>query len=224
MSFILPVLLFEVLSLSSSGENPVILGHMRLLTKTPLHLAAAFGIAVTGAAFLSMNSGFNVVSALSTLFVTVLLVGILLFTARKWNGRRFSIFSLSLGRRAFLILSLYLALLYTLTFFFLLPERIPPWETLLLTIAFYLIVVVVLWIDSPVQSPQERKDPGVRVIDQTDVMKCVAGMAVLIGLFCLIPSLGSLTGTVLYLAFAVSGPILAILAFMKIARGRPGQT
>lgn len=223
MSCILPVLVFEVLSLSSSGENPVILGHMRLLTKTPLHLAAALGIAIAGAAFLSMNSGFNLISALPTLFVTVLLVGVLLYIARRWNGHRFSVFSLSLGRRAFLFLCLYLALLYALTFIFLLPERIPPWETLLLTIAFYLMVLVVLWIDSPVHLPQEREDPGARVIDQTDLVKCVAGMAVFIVLFCLIPSLGSLAGTVLYLAFAAAGPVLAILAFMKIAGDHLGQ-
>lgn len=130
MSFLIPVLTFEALSASADGGNPLIAGHPGLLTRCRRTYLVAISIAVTGALFLPQNFRFDAGAALATLLVTAAAIAGLLHLAIRWTGGRFSVFSLALGRREFLLLLSYLALLYPVTVFFIRPEEIPPPLTL----------------------------------------------------------------------------------------------
>jgi hypothetical protein len=218
MSFIVPILIYEALSVASSGQKPVLAGHAALLLKNRRNLAALGGVALIGAVFLAMNSQWNVGAALVTFLATVLFIGVLYRAAERWSGGEFSIFSLSLGKRGFIVLTLYLILLYLVAFFGLFPERIAPPLTLLLTLLIYAAVLFAIFRDPQVTEPATTMAAGEEFIGIIDMLKYVFGIAVLILLLCLVPTIAYPLGAGIYLLLMAAGPVLAVLAVREILR------
>ncbi|NMC77353.1 MAG: hypothetical protein GYA60_08705 [Candidatus Methanofastidiosa archaeon] len=132
MSFIVPVLVFELLT------RKIHISHASILTKTTRKTALIVISIVSLSAFIANGNKFNLLSSNISLVVT--LVIILVFYSLS---RRADLGVFNFGRRGFIALSLYLALLYILGFLFLLPERIPntlaPYATI---IVFYLLPIL----------------------------------------------------------------------------------
>ena len=209
MSFLLPILLFEVLSPASRRKGLLLPGHRWLLAKNKRGLALFTGFSLIGAAFLTVNSGYDAVVALVTLLGSAGIIGLLYCAVMKRTRGNFSVFSLSLKKRGIFIALAYLTLLYVLAFFFLVPERIAPLPTILLTVLIYVIVLLLIWLDRP-------RYPGTGAGGTVSILgtRCLAGFllltSVLIVLFSLSPPLGGAVNSFIYLLLVILGPILAV--------------
>ncbi|MBP1929506.1 hypothetical protein J2741_002053 [Methanolinea mesophila] len=209
MSFLFPLLAFEVLSSSSREDSPLLPGHRWLLAKGRRSFGLFAGVALIGAAFLSMNSGFNGAAALTTLLISAGIVAILYMAVSGVTGGFFPVSSLSLKKYGLFLALLYLAVLYLLAFFFLLPGRIPPAPTIVLTVLIYLVVVLLIWLDRPVSV--FAGIPGTTTILGVRHMAGFLALAsALIVLFSLVPALGGALGTGIYLILVFLGPLLAL--------------
>ncbi len=209
MSFLLPLLLFETLS-SPGAETPLLPGHQWLLAQGRRSVALFTGFALIGAAFLTMNSEYNAISALVTLLVSAGIVAVFYKAVLKVTRGNFSVYALSLKKPGLILALAYLAALYVLAFFFLVPERIPQVPTILLTILVYAVVVLLIWLDRPASgdgmSPvRTEKILGVR--QMAGFLLLVSGLIVL---FSLVPPLGGAVGTGIYLLLIILGPVVAI--------------
>jgi hypothetical protein len=209
MSFLLPLLLFETLS-SPGADTPLLPAHRWLLAQGRRSVALFSGFALIGAAFLTMNSGYNAVSALVTLLVSSGIVAVLYKAVLKVTKNNFSVYSLALKKTGLILALAYLAALYVLAFFFLVPERIPPVPTILLTVLIYAVVVLLIWLDRPAS----REGMSSIRIEKFLGVRHLAGFLILasglIVLFSLVPPLGGAVGTLIYLLLIILGPVLAI--------------
>ena len=208
MSFLLPLLLFEILS-PSGPDAPLLPGHRWLLAQDRRSIALFSGFALIGAAFLTMNSGYNAVSALVTLLVSAGIVAVLYKAVLMVTKDKFSVYSLALKKKGLILAIAYLAVLYVLAFFFLVPERIPPVPTILLTVLIYAVVVLLIWLDGPISGNTDdyRKDTILGVRHLAGFLILASGLIVL---FSLVPPLGGAVGTLIYLLLIILGPVLAI--------------
>ena len=210
MSFLLPLLLFETLSSSPEAGATLLPGHRWLLAQGRRSTALFAGFALIGATFLAVNSGYNAISALATLLVSAGIVAVLYHAVAKATKDNFSVFSLSLTRKGLILALFYLAALYIVAFFFLVPDRIPPLPTIALTFLIYTVVVFLIWLDRP--GPVEKEVPvNQEVLVQVHhLWRFLLLIAVLIVLFSFVPSLGGAAGTVIYLLLVILGPVLAV--------------
>jgi hypothetical protein len=210
MSFILPLLLFETLSSSSLEAASLLPGHRWLLAQSRRSIALFSGFALIGAAFLTMNSGYNTVSALVTLLVSAGIVAVAYKAVVKVTKNNFSVFSLALQKKGLIVALTYLAALYILAFFFLVPDRIPPAPTILLTVLVYAVVALLIWLDRPANG--EGKNPGYsgNLLGARYLAGFLLLASGLIVLFSLVPPLGGAVGTAIYLLLIILGPVLAI--------------
>ena len=135
MSFILPILSLEILTKKS------ISAHENLLKKSTtksIVLGVFFSILGT---FIAKGNAYSLISSWLSLSGTLLIILVLYSFSKKA-----SILSIVPGKRGMLALLIYLIAIYTLTFFLLLPQRIPhsplPYISILLT---YFLVAILLW-------------------------------------------------------------------------------
>ncbi len=141
-SFMLPVIVFELLSVDNLQKN---LSHSWLedsffFTRPRFTKFVFITIAVIGAVFLSVNADFKVVIILFSGIINFLIL-ILLKRKNINNESLKGIKTLYLSKKWFLIVFLYLVILYSLTFAFIGSENIPQPYTLLLTGLIYLFIL-----------------------------------------------------------------------------------
>jgi hypothetical protein len=165
---------------------------------------------VGGAAFLSANSGLNVLAASLTVIVSLLMLAIVVSLIRRRYGGHMSVYSLRLGRRGFFITTLYVLLLYLVTFPLLRPEGIPGPTTLLLTLCFYALIVMLIAINpAKEENPAEQTTPF-RIITLRGIEYAFGALLLMIVVMCTVPAIDSVAGVLLYLMIVVSAPILFI--------------
>ncbi|MCX8173996.1 MAG: hypothetical protein N3F63_05265 [Thermoplasmata archaeon] len=114
MSFLVPVLVFEGLT------GVTIFEHEPVLRKTRGRMTLLGIFSGLMGAFVANGNGLNPVSVSLSFLGTLLIVVLFLVLSR---GKDLQVFFFP--RKWFFVLCIYLVGLYTLTFFFLLPERIP---------------------------------------------------------------------------------------------------
>lgn len=214
MSFIVPVLIFEIIAVSVSGERDavqkVLPSHIQFLQRNK-RSSMLFGLVfVGGAAFLSANSGLNVMAAALTVIVSLLMIFLLVKSIRRRYKGSMSIYSLRLGRRGFSLATLYILLLYLVTFPLLLPERIPGPKTLLLTLCFYAFVVMLILIDPARDETGVATTSPIRLITLKGIEYSFVALTLLIVVMCAVSIVDSIVGVVLYLVILVVGPALFI--------------
>ncbi|MBP2029630.1 hypothetical protein J2755_000550 [Methanohalophilus levihalophilus] len=148
MSFIVPILVFEILT------GKVLSGHEWILKKTRRKTSLIVIFLILVATFIANGNGFNIVFANASFLGTIAIVILFLHLSKGA-----SITDLEFGKRGFGLLSLYLLLLYIITFIYLLPDRIPTTITPYLTIAvFYAIPIALIykseWTGVYVETPE----------------------------------------------------------------------
>jgi hypothetical protein len=153
MSFIVPILTFEVLS----GEY--LNNHEWLLQRNRRTLLLVTVLVIAGAVFQSNGAQYNVLVSLGSIAGTVLIIGLLHYLSTGKN-----IQSLLLGRKGMILLVTCLIALYSATTFLILPERlpntIPPY---LLILIWYLFMVCLLFIDKPLVKSKAFETPVITV-------------------------------------------------------------
>lgn len=215
-AFILPALCFEIMT----GQNRILAGHQAILSKKRRNWALAIAVVIIGAAFLSMNAKGNVLAVELSILGSAAIAGILYWIASRRYGLHFSIESLRLGKLGMTILVVYLALLYLVTFAFLLPERIAPPFTILLTLGIYAAIVILLYLKKPDEQKTTEISPESMYFGRKDllillVILMIAGIA-----FSVLTPVDYVLMIILYLALVIAGPVLFILALLSIWKGR----
>lgn len=137
MSFIVPILVFELLT------KKIHISHAHVLTKTTKKTILIVISLMSLATFIANGNKFNLLSSNISLVGTLLIILVFYSLARRADLGVFNF-----GRRGFIALSVYLALLYIMAFLFLLPERIPNTFVPYATILFFYLLTILLFIKS----------------------------------------------------------------------------
>lgn len=215
-SFILPVLCFEALA----GREKILAGHRPLLAKTRRNWLLALAFVLIGAVMLSFNAKGNVVAVVVTLVGSVIISGILYWLASRRYGQHFSLGALRLGKIGLAVFILYMALLYLLTFFFLLPERIAPPITILLTLAVYAVIVLLLYLKKPYVPVSTDASPGKGFFGLKEIALLLVLLLVLGVIFSLLTPVDFILIIALYLGLVFIAPVLFLLAVWSVWKGR----
>lgn len=158
-SFLLPVIVFELLSLDYLQKNAIHswLEDSVFFTRPRLAKFIFMTIAFIGATFLASNTGFD--------YGIILFAGLgnfIMLMILKWfnlnNQNLKGIQSLYLSNKWFIIVFIYLILLYTITFSFLETQYIPQLYTLALTGLIYIFILGLFFI-----SPITLKSKSIKV-------------------------------------------------------------
>ena len=221
-SFIIPILVFEILAINTNRElsgstlkNIIIPSHVGYIIKTRGNSAKAFAIVFIGSTFLLANSGFNIISSLITLIGTfVILYAVLKIGQHK--AKFFSIYSLKLQRRGFTIVTIYLIMLYLVTFPLLRPEAIPPLPTLLLTLCFYGVIIFLLYIYKPVPEDDTTLKKKSELFSFKDIKKWTVAFIVVIVVESILIFIVPILFMITYLSFIVIGLLLFVSVIIKI--------
>ena len=137
MSFIMPILTFQVLS----GQKKLLPGHIQILGKNGTTWAIFTLIMIIGASLLDMNSKNNVISSVVTIVGSILFIVLFYFIASKKYAHSFP-YSHSGWENSGWHSMLYTYLYCTYWRFYISSlERIPKWPTLLLTLCFYALIL-----------------------------------------------------------------------------------
>ena len=147
MSFLVPVLAYEVLS------RDVLPGHERVLQKNRYTMVALIVLILAGAIFQSNGAGYNMIVSVGSMAGTMLIV---LFLHRLSSGKTLQ--SLVLGRKGMIALIVYLIALYGASTALILPGRLPRTALpYLLIFLWYLIAILLLWVDRFTPQPYKMQ-------------------------------------------------------------------
>ena len=215
MSFIVPILTFQVLT----GEKKLLPGHIQMLGKNRITWAVFIFIMVIGAASLDMNSKYSIVSSVATIVGSILFILLFYYIASKKYAAQFSIQSLRLGKVGMVLMALYMLVLYVVAFFYLVPERIPEWPTLLLTMCFYVLIFAMLWLKKP-DKEDEAVAPSDTIFDLKDAGILLGILLILAIALCLVPTVGYVLELCLYILIFTLGPLLFAIAAIEICKDR----
>ncbi len=220
LAFVVPILIFETFAVSQDSPLPLdqkaFASHLNFL-KTQNKNAKYFFyfLPVLGAAFLSMNAQYNLMVVGGAVLGSVLLIYLFLRLSTKKNPNSFSIRSLRLGKKGFTIVWIYIGLLYLLTFFIILPERLPksifPY---LIIVGFYVFIAVLLRVSKPIEEEEIAK--GMANLRKEELFSTkfifkIYGLFLLLSVvFCIVGVAGFLITFALFLGLFLLGPIFFV--------------
>jgi len=161
-AFVIPVLVYETFTdledNSIDIEDKIFMSHLPYLTSTRRNLFIYIFLTVVGASFLTINSGYNIFTVVISIIGSVALTYLLFKLARKKNNS-ISIYSLKLEKKGFSLVITYIVLLYIVTFFILLPEKLPTSAKPYLTIiGFYIFIEMMLHLSKPTKEKNVERN------------------------------------------------------------------
>ena len=160
MSFIAPLMVFEIFSLSSiknleNFEKQILSSHMVLIQRNKRNLASAIFLTVFGASISTINFNFSFITVTVTILGSLLIVFVFYRLSSFVAKNSFSVRSLVLGHLGFVIVTVYLIALYIFSYIFILPENIPSLVTQLITLMLYGFIGLLLYILGPSDSEEK---------------------------------------------------------------------
>ncbi len=202
MSFILPILVFEILT------KKVLKGHESILIKTTKKTILITLFLISISTFIAKGNGFDLLSSNASLIGTLLMISGLCYLTKKADLK-----SLELKKPGFILLTIYLIALYIVTFFYLLPERMPttiaPYIPI---IAFYVIPIILIFkSNKTITEINTLKEDS---YSTTDLIKFTIITILAINTACLIPDISTGIMAITYFSFAFMGTIMfAIIVY-----------
>ena len=202
MSFILPILTYEVLS------GDYLPGHSVFLARKRWKTLLIFLVLLIGSTFQNVNSKFDLFTSLGSVCGSLVIIFVL---------DRISKFkdldALMLGDRGVIILGVYLALLYALTFPLLLPERIPHNLTSWLLILFwYVLSLSLLKFSKPVNKDTQLSS---NVYGRRDFLKYMLILVFLTFIMSVLPPLTQVITVIFMFIIIALGPIILSISILK---------
>lgn len=152
LSFILPVLVFQLFVLSSASDTSaserVLPSHVPYLVKMKSNLRYVWALYITGSVFMAHNYQGNIVLVILALGGTYILIYLLYKGAKKYS---FSVYSLRVGSKGLKIMAAYLIVLYVTMFVILgyYSGRIPGILPVVTTIVLYMVFIWIIKTASP---------------------------------------------------------------------------
>jgi hypothetical protein len=148
--------------------------------------------------------------------MNLVFIFILGYLTTSLSKRPLDLDSLRLGNRGLSITIVYIVLLYVFMFFTLLPERIPPLGTMLLTVVFYIIVITMIFLTPRDNRMTIELPTGIFRFDQ--IMWALIMLIMVAVALAMISIVALLLGTLFYLAMIFMGPVLFFLAIVQVFR------
>ncbi|MHA1637695.1 MAG: hypothetical protein ACTSUO_02925 [Candidatus Thorarchaeota archaeon] len=221
-SFIVPILIFEIIIISSretSANMELLSNHHKYLVSNRRNKIGLLLVFITGSFFVLMGLEANVAAIGIAAIGNMMIIWIFLWLSTRSKETELSLSSIRLGKRGLAVTATYLILLNGILFFILLPERIPPIETLLLTIGFYAIVLLLLYL-SPASELDTLQEPATSLFSVQTLKNAFIVFSFLIILWLFILELAIVVATLFYLGFILLGPILFIYSVIWVAKSR----
>lgn len=217
-SFTIPILVFQIIcQRTNKGEaGNLHTSHLKVISKSKRNYLLLGIIIVTGSLLMMIGlsaDGFSIMVAGSINLAYFLL---LTWIVTSWNRKTLDLESLRLGNVSLSITAIYLIALYVFTFFTFLPERIPSLGTILLTIAFYIIVITLIFL-TPRDNRKTIELPA-GIITNGQITWALITFLMLAVSWVTIPVVGLILGTLFYLAMIFLGPVLFVLAVVWVLR------
>lgn len=219
-AFVFPILIYEIFVLSENKEltieQKVFPSHLEYINKdSKFYFIFIFTILITSV-FLSASSGPNLFVADIALISSLGLIILLLFLIKKRKPKMFSVYSLKLGNKGFLLVIFYLIGLYIFTYFTFGPELIPGIIPHLIIISFYVLIGIIEYMSNPIEEI-EFKDSFIieNIIVSKDIFKLLAILLIGTSIFCFVPFI---IHNILYLIFTfmISGiGVILLILFLK---------
>jgi hypothetical protein len=220
MSFIMPLVIFEVLVLSISTDSPeerVLPSHVPLLVQTPRNKKMLVFLYILGSIFMTVSYQGNILLGLMVLGGTY---GIIYGLYRKARTYQVTIHSLRVGNKGLALVVGYLLLLYTFTFFGFGYQqgRISGALPIVATVLLY---IVIIWLIISSRPTEESVKVPPSLITHKISSKTYRTLAVFqlvlicgLGIVCLVvPFLMQVTFSLLYVLICGGGIYLAFKAF-----------
>jgi len=221
LAFIMPILVYESFTLSNESplplENKIFISHLPYLKKGKKRFLYFYlFLILTGATILSFNTGYNVVVAAIAIIGSIGLIYLFYKLSNKKNPNSFSIYSLRLGKKGLTIVFIYIGLLYLITFFVLLPERIPTSIVpFLVIIGFYTFIGIMLRISKPTDETKFEELDDTEIYNSKFFFKLYGIFLLLTILFCLIPPIAIVFAIIIFIGLFLIAPIFFILFLIK---------
>ena len=229
LSFMLPILVFQLLILSVESETPLIRrilpSHIPFLMKTKSNQRYIYVIYVIGSAFMAVNYQGDLLLALAALGGTYTLIYLLYRKARTYH--HFSVYSLRVQGKGIKIMVIYMIALYSIMFFGYgyYGGRIPGYLPIATTIVLYILFGWVVKSSNPAaESVDIPLSLAEHLVNMRDYRKLVCfniltacGFSVV---FLGLPS--PLFVVFMFFYFTIS--VVGIYIFYKAVRLRNGQT
>lgn len=221
LAFIMPILVYESFALSNESplplEKKIFISHLPYLKKgKKKFLFFYIFLILTGATILSFNTGYNVVIAAIAIIGSIGLIYLFYKLSNKKNPNSFSIYSLRLGKKGLTIVFIYIGLLYLITFFVLLPERIPTSIVpFLVIIGFYVFIGIILRISNPIEETRYEDSDALEIYDSKFFFKLYGFFLILTIVFCLIPPIAIIFAIIIFIGIFIIAPIFFILFLIK---------
>lgn len=221
LAFIMPILVYESFALSNESplplEKKIFISHLPYLKKgKKKFLFFYIFLILTGATILSFNTGYNVVIAAIAIIGSIGLIYLFYKLSNKKNPNSFSIYSLRLGKKGLWIVFIYIALLYLITFFVLLPERIPTSIVpFLVIIGFYIFIGIMLRISKPTDETKFEEFDETEIYNSKFFFRLYGFFLVLTIVFCLIPPIAIVFVIIIFIGIFLIAPIFFILFLIK---------
>ena len=221
LAFIMPILVYESFALSNESplplEKKIFISHLPYLKKgKKKFLYFYLFLILTGATILSFNTGYNVVVAAIAIIGSIGLIYLFYKLSNKKNPNSFSIYSLRLGKKGLTIVFIYIGLLYLITFFVLLPERIPTSIVpFLVIIGFYAFIGIMLRISKPTDETRFEELDETEIYNSKFFFKLYGILLILTIVFCLIPPIAIIFTIIIFIGIFLIAPIFFILFLIK---------
>ena len=199
MSFILPIFVFEILT------KKVLIRHESTLIKTTKKTILITLFLISISTFIANGNGFDLLSSNASLIGTLLIIFGLCYLSKKVDLK-----SLELKKISFILLTIYLAVLYIITFFYILPERIPTTITPYISIiAFYVIpIILILKSDKTTIKINTLKDNSYLI---RDLVKFAIITILAVNISCLIPTISAGILAITYFSLTIIGITIFVI-------------
>jgi len=222
MSFIAPILTIQILSMHLGNKNNSSRSWIPVfLSKRKLSWFFYFFFAIFSGSALALNSGGNILLSTLGFLGTLSMASLIYLIIVKREPKTLTLDSLIVGRRGLAFMLGYLGLLYVLFFFFVRTEAIPGPITIALTILFYLIVILAIYLD------RESKDidafnyfSKTSLFDKKDLLKFYIITYILVVIFSILGTLAFLLIIIAFLITIIMGFALFTYNFLGILLNR----
>jgi len=217
-SFTIPILVFQIIIQGTNkGEaGSLHTSHLGVISKSKRNYLLLGIIIVVGSLLMMIGLGADGFSIMVAGGVNLAYFLLLNWIVTSWNRKTLDLESLRVGNTSLSIIGIYIIALYVFTFLTFLPERIPSLGTILLTIAFYIIVLTLIFL-----TPRDNRktiELPTGIITYGQITWAFILFLMLAVTWVTIAVVGLILGTLFYLGMIFLGLVFFVLAVVWVLR------